>query len=160
MGPGRDRTRDPWICSQTRICRQTRYRLRYAAQSSSMYGLDLTRENSQFKSSKGSSSNQQGTGEVNVNTLVISSENQTTNRKRKCGCCSGTCFKLEICDHFKTMSITDRYQLVHKLKFCYNCLKVSMYLDIVGNNNNAQNLTVNKSIMVYCINGAQQRCHL
>ena len=32
MGPGRDRTRDPWICSQLRICSQTRYRLRYAAQ--------------------------------------------------------------------------------------------------------------------------------
>ena len=31
MGPGRDRTRDPWNCSQTRICSQTRYRLRYAA---------------------------------------------------------------------------------------------------------------------------------
>ena len=31
MGPDRDRTRDPWICSQTPICRQTRYRLRYAA---------------------------------------------------------------------------------------------------------------------------------
>ena len=31
MGPGRDRTRDPWICSQTRTCSQTRYRLRYAA---------------------------------------------------------------------------------------------------------------------------------
>ena len=31
MGPGRDRTRDPWISSQTRICCQTRYRLRYAA---------------------------------------------------------------------------------------------------------------------------------
>ena len=31
MGPGRDRTRDPWICSQLRICNQTRYRLRYAA---------------------------------------------------------------------------------------------------------------------------------
>ena len=31
MGPGRDRTRDPWICSQTRICYQTRYRMRYAA---------------------------------------------------------------------------------------------------------------------------------
>ena len=27
----RNRTRDPWICSQTRICCQTRYRLRYAA---------------------------------------------------------------------------------------------------------------------------------
>ena len=90
---------------------------------SSMYGLDLTRENSQFKGSKGSPSNQQGNGEVNVNTLVITSENQTVNHKRKCGCCSGTCFKLGICDHFKTMSITDRYQLVHKLKLCYNCLK-------------------------------------
>ena len=31
MGPGRDPTCDPWICSQTRICCQTRYRLRYAA---------------------------------------------------------------------------------------------------------------------------------
>ena len=31
MVPGRDRTRDPWICSQTHICSQTRYRLRYAA---------------------------------------------------------------------------------------------------------------------------------
>ena len=35
MVPGRDRTRDPWIYSQTRICSQTRYRLRYAARSSS-----------------------------------------------------------------------------------------------------------------------------
>ena len=31
MGPDRDRTRDPWICSQTSICSQARYRLRYAA---------------------------------------------------------------------------------------------------------------------------------
>ena len=31
MVPDRDRTRDPWICSQTRIWSQTRYRLRYAA---------------------------------------------------------------------------------------------------------------------------------
>ena len=30
MGPDWDRTRDPWICSQTRICSQTLYRLRYA----------------------------------------------------------------------------------------------------------------------------------
>ena len=33
MVPGRDRTRDPWICSKTLICSQTRYRLRYAARS-------------------------------------------------------------------------------------------------------------------------------
>ena len=31
MGPGWDRTPDPWICSQTRICCQTCYWLRYAA---------------------------------------------------------------------------------------------------------------------------------
>ena len=31
MVPGRDRTRDPWICSQTGICSQTRYQLHYAA---------------------------------------------------------------------------------------------------------------------------------
>ena len=31
MGLGRDQTRDPWICSQTRICCQAHYRLRYAA---------------------------------------------------------------------------------------------------------------------------------
>ena len=31
MGPGWDRTRDPWIYSQTHLCSQTRYRLRYAA---------------------------------------------------------------------------------------------------------------------------------
>ena len=30
MGPGQDRTRDPWKFSPTRICSQTRYRLRYA----------------------------------------------------------------------------------------------------------------------------------
>ena len=39
MGPGRDRTRDPWICSQTSICCQTRYRLRYAARF--LFHLDI-----------------------------------------------------------------------------------------------------------------------
>ena len=31
MGPVRDWTHDPWICSQTPICFRTPYRLRYAA---------------------------------------------------------------------------------------------------------------------------------
>ena len=31
MGPVLDQTRDPWVCSQTRICCQKRYRLRYEA---------------------------------------------------------------------------------------------------------------------------------
>ena len=29
MGPDQDQTRDLWICSQTRICSQTYYQLRY-----------------------------------------------------------------------------------------------------------------------------------
>ena len=33
MGPGRALTHDPWICSQTGICCQTRYQLRYTVQS-------------------------------------------------------------------------------------------------------------------------------
>ena len=37
MGPGWDPTRDPWICSQTRICCQTCYRLRYAARYTHSY---------------------------------------------------------------------------------------------------------------------------
>ena len=39
MGPSRDRTRDPWICSQTRICNQTRYRLPYAARLSVAFDM-------------------------------------------------------------------------------------------------------------------------
>ena len=31
MGSGPDLTRDPWICSQTRICSQTGHQLRYKA---------------------------------------------------------------------------------------------------------------------------------
>ena len=33
MGPGQDRTRDPWICNQTCICSQTGYQLCYAVRS-------------------------------------------------------------------------------------------------------------------------------
>ena len=33
MGLGRNQTGDPWICSQTCICSQTQYRLRYVARS-------------------------------------------------------------------------------------------------------------------------------
>ena len=88
-----------------------------------MYGLDLTKENPQSKGSNGSASKQQGTGQVKITTLAISSNNETVKHERKCSCCSGTCSNLGCCDDFKTMSITGRYQLVHKLKLCYNCLK-------------------------------------
>ena len=90
---------------------------------SSMYGLDLTKETPQSKGSNGSASRQQGTRQVKVTTLAKSSDNETVKHERKCGCCSGTCSNLECCDDFKTMNITGRYQLVHKLKLCYNCLK-------------------------------------
>ena len=38
MGPDWDQTCDPWICSQTRICCQTRYQLRYYIVSLSVSG--------------------------------------------------------------------------------------------------------------------------
>ena len=44
MGPGRDRIYNPWICSQTRICCQTRYRLRYAARFFPQMDLNLELE--------------------------------------------------------------------------------------------------------------------
>ena len=59
---------------------------------------------------------------VKVTALAISSESKTVKSQRKCGCCSGTCPNIGLCD-FKTMSITDRYKLVRKLKSCFNCLK-------------------------------------
>ena len=48
MGPDRDRTGDPWICSQTGICSQTRYRLRYAAR---LHDLDWNHFNNYRKGS-------------------------------------------------------------------------------------------------------------
>ena len=42
MGPGRDRTRYPWICSQTCICCQTRYRLRYVDRHKWVMKMKLT----------------------------------------------------------------------------------------------------------------------
>ena len=41
IGPVRDRTREPWICSQTRICCQTRYRLRCAVRYIKVNSNDL-----------------------------------------------------------------------------------------------------------------------
>ena len=41
LGLDRDRTRDPWICSQTRICIHTRYRLRYAVSVAEDTGLSI-----------------------------------------------------------------------------------------------------------------------
>ena len=45
MGPDQDRTRDPWICSQTPICSQTHYRLRYAAR---LFGYVITKDEEIF----------------------------------------------------------------------------------------------------------------
>ena len=45
MGPGQDRTRDPWICSQTRICSQTSYRLHKLALCTECYFILFLRKN-------------------------------------------------------------------------------------------------------------------
>ena len=41
MGPGRDPTCDPWICSQTHICCQTIYGLRYEASSNNCWHFNI-----------------------------------------------------------------------------------------------------------------------
>ena len=55
---------------------------------SSMYGLDLTKENQPSKGSNGSASKQQGTGQVKVTTLAISSDNETVKHER---CVTNAC---------------------------------------------------------------------
>ena len=91
---------------------------------SSMYGLDLARETSQSKSERSSDGKHQNNGEkVKVTTLTTNSEGESVKREHKCGCCSGTCSDLASCETFKAIHLNDRYQLIRKLKLCYNCLK-------------------------------------
>ena len=91
---------------------------------SSMYGLDLSRENTPNKGGRGPHSQHQSNADrIKVTTIATSGETEIAKPERKCGCCSGTCYNLELCKKFKQMSIADRYQLVRKMKLCFKCLK-------------------------------------
>lgn len=91
---------------------------------SSMYGYDLCKD----KCDKGVTNSINGKNakkNVKVVTLSTQSENKTekVEKKHTCICCSGTCFDLVSCSKFISMSLNDRYKLVRRFKYCYNCLK-------------------------------------
>ena len=89
---------------------------------SSMYGVDLTRENSQSKHDRASSGKNQTNG-VKITTLATNSEGKEVKHERKCCCCSGTCPDVASCERFKAMNLNDRSKFVQRLKLCFNCLK-------------------------------------
>ena len=88
---------------------------------SSMYGVDLTKENSQSKYERASPGKNQDNG-VKVTILAVNSKGEVKT-ERKCICCSGTCSDVVSCERFKAMGINDRNILVQRLKLCFNCLK-------------------------------------
>ena len=88
---------------------------------SSMYCVDLTKENSQSKYERASPGKNQNNG-VKVTTLAGNSKGEVKT-ERKCICCSGTCSDVASCERFKAMGINDRNILVQRLKLCFNCLK-------------------------------------
>ncbi|MCG8069349.1 MAG: DUF1759 domain-containing protein, partial [Candidatus Thiodiazotropha taylori] len=88
---------------------------------SSMYGVDLTKENGQSKADRASPGKNQSSG-VKITTLATNSEG-TVDNGRRCSCCSGTCSDLASCEMFKAMDINDRSKLVQSLKLCFNCFK-------------------------------------
>lgn len=96
--------------------------------SSSMFGLDLVRENNprshtenriRHAISHESDWNDKG----KVTTIITQSKADKSFSERYCRCCSGTCVDLASCGKLKLMSLNDRVLLLRKLKLCYNCLK-------------------------------------
>ena len=88
---------------------------------SSMYGVDLTKENSQSKYESASSGSNQY-NRIKVTPLAVNSKAEVK-FGRKCICCSGTCSDVASCESFKAMGNNDRNILVQRLKLCINYLK-------------------------------------
>ena len=89
---------------------------------SSMYGVDLTKENSQSKHDRASPGKNQNNG-LKITTLATSSEGEKVKTERKCICCSGTCADVASCEKFNAMGLNDRSKFAQKFKLCFNCLK-------------------------------------
>ncbi|XP_053392148.1 uncharacterized protein LOC128554860 [Mercenaria mercenaria] len=88
---------------------------------SSMYGIDLIKEN---RTAKSTSCKPHGTKPVkDVTTLTTHSNTDQRRNERKCRCCHGNCLDVSVCSKFKSMSLNERKELVRKFKLCYNCLK-------------------------------------
>ncbi|CAG2248710.1 unnamed protein product [Mytilus edulis] len=91
---------------------------------SSMFGLDLVRENSNTYRKDIDKRTDMNTREK-VSTFASNNMyvSKATTQDRKCIYCNGTCNNLELCVKFKSMNLTDRVNFVRTAKLCFNCLK-------------------------------------
>ncbi|CAG2206251.1 unnamed protein product [Mytilus edulis] len=91
---------------------------------SSMFGLDLVRENSNTYRKDIDKRTDMNTREK-VSTFASNNmyDSKATTQDHKCICCNGTCNNLELCVKFKSMSLIDRVNFVRTAKLCFNCLK-------------------------------------
>ncbi|CAG2250996.1 unnamed protein product [Mytilus edulis] len=91
---------------------------------SSMFGLDLVRENSNTYRKDIDKHTDMNTREK-VSTFASNNmyDSKATTQDHKCICCNGTCNNLELCVKFKSMSLIDRVNFVRTAKLCFNCLK-------------------------------------
>ncbi|CAG2222126.1 unnamed protein product [Mytilus edulis] len=91
---------------------------------SSMFGLDLVRENSNTYRKDIDKHTDMNTREK-VSTFASNNMyvSKATTQDRKCIYCNGTCNNLELCVKFKSMNLTDRVNFVRTAKLCFNCLK-------------------------------------
>lgn len=92
---------------------------------SSMYGIDLVKDNTMsMKNGSGRSTNVHVGTKDTVSTYALNNAHINTDvNEHKCICCKGTCSQLDICTKFKSMKLADRISLVKRYKLCYNCLK-------------------------------------
>ena len=75
---------------------------------SSMFGVDLTKENSQSNHDRATPGKNQNNG-AKVTTLAANSKGEVKT-ERKCICCSGTCLDVASCERFEAMGINTATQ--------------------------------------------------
>ncbi|CAC5425025.1 unnamed protein product [Mytilus coruscus] len=91
---------------------------------SSMFGLDLVKENSNTCRKDIDKHTDMNTREK-VSTFASNNMyvNKATTQDRKCIYCNGACNNLELCVKLKSINLNDRVNFVRTAKLCFNCLK-------------------------------------
>ncbi|XP_045206017.2 uncharacterized protein LOC123558205 [Mercenaria mercenaria] len=90
---------------------------------SSVYGIDIVKENVQYKGTKQPHILPGNVVKDRVTTLSTCTENEKPKFERKCSGCFGSCIDLASCHKFINMSLLDRKKHVLRYKLCFNCLK-------------------------------------
>ncbi|XP_053381765.1 uncharacterized protein LOC128549256 [Mercenaria mercenaria] len=90
---------------------------------SSVYGIDIVKENVQYKGTKQPHILPGNVVKDRVTTLSTCTENEKPKFERKCSGCFGSCIDIASCHKFINMSLLDRKKHVLRYKLCFNCLK-------------------------------------